>query len=83
MEPMMDSLETGFYHLKQEEAQLKERAEQKEKTGNVSRMKVSAKKPLLFLFSVCSVRFALLPSTTCNFRLTVAFGCHVLTQSEF
>ena len=33
VQPLMDLLKSGFYHLKTEEAELKERAEAKEKTG--------------------------------------------------
>ena len=33
VQPLMDLLKSGFYHLKTEEAELKERAAAKEKTG--------------------------------------------------
>ena len=49
MAPMMELLKTGFYHLKQEEAQLKERADQKEKLGAAPRLKQSAKQSQLFV----------------------------------
>jgi len=39
MAPMMDLLKTGCYHLKTEEAQLKQRAAEKEKTGYAPRHK--------------------------------------------
>ena len=37
MEPMMDLMKTGFYHLRTEDANLMSRAEEKENTGHVSR----------------------------------------------
>ena len=41
--PMMDLLLTGFYHLRTEGAQLKERAVEKEKLGRTSRHKIGGK----------------------------------------
>ena len=41
LEPLLQLLKTGFYHLKTEEAQLKERAAAKEKDGRVQRLKQS------------------------------------------
>jgi len=44
VEPLLSLLKTGFYHLQQEEAQLKERAAQKESLGAAPRLKASGKK---------------------------------------
>ena len=41
LEPLMDLLKTGFYHLRTEEAELKSRAKQKEETGRTARLKQS------------------------------------------
>ena len=43
MQPMLDLLKTGFYHLKTEEAELKDRAAAKEKTGYAPRLKQSGR----------------------------------------
>ena len=43
MQPLLDLLKTGFYHLKTEEAQLKSRADEKAASGTVARKKVSGK----------------------------------------
>ena len=41
VQPLLDMLLSGFYHLKTEEAELKQRAEQKEQTGTTQRFKQS------------------------------------------
>ena len=43
VQPLMDLLKSGFYHLKTEEAELKERAAAKEKTGYAPRLKQSGR----------------------------------------
>ena len=43
MTPLLDLLKTGMYHLKTEEAQLKERATEKETVGHTKRNKQSGK----------------------------------------
>ena len=43
MAPMMDLLKTGFYHLRTEEAQLKQRATEKSELGHTQRFKQSGK----------------------------------------
>ena len=43
MAPLLDLLKTGMYHLKVEEAQLKERAAEKELLGHTKRSKQSGK----------------------------------------
>ena len=52
MAPLMSLLQTGFYHLKTEEAQLASRAAEKEATGVKSRLKQSKTPTSLF----CSIR---------------------------
>ena len=41
MAPLMDLLQSGFYHFKTEAAQLKERAQMKDKLGSAPRLKTS------------------------------------------
>ena len=43
MAPLLDMCNTGFYWLKQEEAELKDRAKQKEEQGYTSRLKQGKK----------------------------------------
>ena len=42
MQPLIDLLKTGFFHLKTQEAELKERAQANEKTGYAPRLKQSS-----------------------------------------
>ncbi len=43
MAPLMDLLKTGFYHSKTEEAQLKQRADEKQQLGHTLRHKQSGR----------------------------------------
>ena len=43
MAPLMDLMRTGMYHLKTEEAQLKQRASEKAELGHTARKKPSGK----------------------------------------
>ena len=67
LEPLMDLLKTGFYHLRTEEAELQSRAKQKEETGRTARLKqsgirgASAYTPTassMFVYAYCSMRQA-------------------------
>ena len=74
IQPLMDLLATGFYHLRTEEVNLQERAQAKAETGYAPRLKQSGRKENMvvsrqyfkFLEAVCESHFGNSTSTVAN-----------------
>ena len=73
MAPLIELCNTGFYWLKQEEAELKDRAKQKEEQGYTSRLK-QGKKQITAAVSVATAGLLLRPGNPSHADSSVRFN---------